>query len=165
MDSHWRIELLGGLRARQPGRSITRFRTHKTGLLLAYLALYRDRAHAREQIIELLWPDVTPQSGRNQLSMALSFLRHPLEPPGVPAGAVLIADRSTVRFNPDAITTDVADFNAGFQQARALTSDTQRIAELTAAVELYAGDLLLGYYEDWVLSERARQREAYGRSE
>ena len=38
METRWRIELLGGLRAVQADRVVSRFQTQKIGLLLAYLA-------------------------------------------------------------------------------------------------------------------------------
>src|ERR1041384_7413601 len=84
-----RVEMLGGLQIVQASRVITRFRTQMTAGLLAYLAYYRDRSHLREHLIELLWPGAELRSGRNCLSLALSSLRHQLEPPGVPHGAVL----------------------------------------------------------------------------
>ena len=45
----------------------------------------------------------TPSSvdaGRHNLSVALSSLRQQLEPPGIPDGAVLAADRFSVRLDP-----------------------------------------------------------------
>src|SRR5712692_10235817 len=111
-EGRWRIELLGGLRATQRNRVIERFRSQKTGVLLAYLAYHCHRTHQREALLEVLWPECEPHSGRQRLSTALSWLRHQLEPPGVPAGVVLIADRAAVGLDPKAITTDVADFQA-----------------------------------------------------
>src|SRR5689334_1812715 len=97
MTAPWRIEMLGGLRATCGERSITRFRTRKTGELLAYLAYFRERAHPRELLIDLLWPEDDIDAGRHSLSTALSSLRALLEPPGiVPDGAVLLTDRHTV---------------------------------------------------------------------
>src|SRR5213083_717076 len=110
MDRSWRIELLGGLRATRDDRVVTRFQTHKTGALLAYLAYYCQRPHPREVLIELLWPEGDPQAGRNKLSLALSSLRHQFEPPGISAGEVILANRSTVQLNPAAVTTDVGQF-------------------------------------------------------
>src|SRR5687767_11511892 len=107
MNARWRIELLGKLRAQRGERVISRFYTHKMGALLAHLAYYLPRAHRREALIDLLWPEAAPQAGRNSLSVALSSLRHQLEPPGVPPGTVILADRATVRLNPEAVTTDV----------------------------------------------------------
>src|SRR5689334_3009389 len=117
MDARWRIDLLGGLRLCQPDRVITRFRAQKNGELLAYLAHYRQRAHTREELIELLWPECDPDAGRNRLSTALSSLRHQLEPPGVPVGSVIQADRVTVRLNPAALSTDTEEFEAAVRSA------------------------------------------------
>src|SRR5579871_4565546 len=153
MDVLCRIELLGGLRIIQGERVITRFRTHKFGALLAYLACFRQLAHRRETLIEMLWPDCDTEPGRHRLSMALSSLRYQLEPPGVPAGAILRADRFSVQVNPDAVTTDVAEFEANMQIAAKTRSRSERAQRLTDAVALYTGPLLPGYYEDWVLTE------------
>src|SRR5713101_7635240 len=60
MDTPWRIELLGRLRATQGDRVVTRFRAQKGGALLAYLAYHLDRPHPREELIELLWPEAEP---------------------------------------------------------------------------------------------------------
>src|SRR5262245_53976751 len=103
MDARWNIGLLGGLRLQQGDRVITRFSGYKAAALLAYLAYHLRGQHPREVLIELLWPESALDAGRNRLSVALSSLRHQLEPPGVPAGAVLIADRAAVRLNPAAV--------------------------------------------------------------
>src|SRR5260370_13508127 len=112
MDGRWRIELLGGVRATEGNRVVPHFRRQKARALLAYLAYYPDRAHRREELIELLWPEVAPEDGRNSLRQTLFLLRPQLEPPGVPPGSVLAADRTSVRLNREAVTTDVAEFGA-----------------------------------------------------
>src|SRR5687768_18294343 len=117
MNARCRIELLGGLRVRQNERIITRFRSQRTALLIAYLAYHRHRSHPREVLIELLWPDSEPEAARHSLSQALSSLRHQLEPPGVPGGTVIVADRATVELNPEACITDVAEFEAALRLA------------------------------------------------
>ena len=157
----WTIQLLGALSARQAGRTVNRFRTYKTGVLFAYLAFYTDRPHPREVVIELLWPECDPALGRNSLSQALSSLRHQLEPPEVPLGTVLIADRSSVRLNPDALTTDVAAFEETVAAASRSETPAQSAALLAAALEHYQGELLPGYYEDWNLRERDRLSQTY----
>lgn len=160
MDARWRIELLGGLRARTTdsveGRVVARFRTQKNGELLAYLASYLQRTHAREELIELLWPECDLNAGRNRLSNALSSLRHQLEPPGIPAGAVLQTDRAFVRLNPALVATDVAEFEAALESAASAASHLERSQFLTTAVELYRGPLLPGYYADWLRPEQER---------
>src|SRR6266849_3176539 len=142
MDALWRFCLLGGLRAEGLGREVTRFRTQKTAALLAYLAYYRDRSHPRDGLIEILWPEDDLDAARNKLRLALSSLRRQLEPPGVPAGAIIVADRASVRLNALAITTDVAEFEAALESAGRSGSSQDRALLLGQAVELYHGDLL-----------------------
>src|SRR5262249_26506550 len=109
----------------------------------------------------LLWPASPPHAGRQSLSQALSSLRHLLEPPGLPAGAVLIADRASVRLNPDALVTDLSEFEAALRAAAQAAGEAQRVSYLTQAVELYPGSLLPGYYEEWVLREQEALAERY----
>src|SRR5262245_39861199 len=150
----WSIELFNGLRATSGGQVITRFRTQKTGALLAYLAYYFDRAHAREALFELLWPECLPEAGRDRLSTELSSLRHQLEPPGVPRGAVIVADRTSVGLNADAVTTDVAQFERTLQAAQRAESSTERTQLLTEVIELYCGSLIPGFSATWVRPEQ-----------
>src|SRR5438876_11558908 len=99
-QAKYRIELFGGLRVIRHDCEVTRFRTHKTAMLLAYLALHLRAEVTREQLIELFWPDLAPEAARNNLSTALSSLRTQLEPPGI-KGRVLPADHVRVGLNPD----------------------------------------------------------------
>jgi predicted ATPase/DNA-binding SARP family transcriptional activator len=161
MEPLCRIELLGGLRVWQGERLISRFRTHKVGALLAYLAYFPGSHHPRETLIGLLWPEAPPDAARNSLSNALSSLRHQLEPPGVPAGTVLQADRFTIGLRGAVIRTDVAEFEERLQMAEQAANTFEPTQQLRQALELYAGPLLPGYYEDWALWEAQRLLERY----
>jgi predicted ATPase/DNA-binding SARP family transcriptional activator len=167
-DGRWRIELLGGLRVtrggaagQSAGATVARFPTQKTALLLAHLAFYVDREHSRGVLTDLLWPDADLPAGCNSLSQALFSLRRALRTPGTQAPSILLADRHSVRLNPDAVTTDVAEFEAALQAVRCAGEREVRHASLTAAVERYAGPLLAGYHDSWILLERERLAEAY----
>jgi DNA-binding SARP family transcriptional activator len=157
----WRIELLGWLRVIDGDRVITRFRSQRTGLLLAYLALYGRRSHPREELIERCWPECEPELGRNSLRVALSSLRQQLALPGMPAEAVLLADRTAVRLNPALCATDVEEFEAILAAANRAGSTGERADQLARALELYRGELLPGHFDAWVLPERGRLSEAF----
>jgi DNA-binding SARP family transcriptional activator len=150
MHTLWRIELLGELRAVQGSRVVTRFRSRKTGLLLAYLAYYRGRATARfagarrEQLGELLWPEGNPETALTNLRNTLRWLRQEVEPPGTPAGTVLLADRASVQLCATAVTTDVAEFEASLQAAARAGDGAGRARLVAQAVERYRGELLPG---------------------
>ena len=126
LDDIWRFKLLGGFQAQQGNIATERFRTRKTAALLAYLAFHLHKAHSREELATLLWPEATPELGLKSLGVALSSLRKLLEPPGVPAGTVLIADRRAVRLTEQGIHADVAAFRQALQLARHAADLTNR---------------------------------------
>ncbi|MFO8080201.1 MAG: BTAD domain-containing putative transcriptional regulator [Armatimonadota bacterium] len=146
---------------RQGDREIVRFSTQKTAGLLAYLAYNADAPQARDVLVEIFWPGRAPPSGRNSLNTALSSLRHQLEPPGVARGTIIRSSRHTVQLNPDAITTDVADFKAAVRSAHRASSMQERMQHLLDAHRLYGGELLPGLYEDWVLTEQRLLADVY----
>jgi predicted ATPase/DNA-binding SARP family transcriptional activator/uncharacterized protein HemY len=164
-ENIWYIRLLGGLRAERGGEVVSRFRSQKIGALLAYLSLFPQRAHAREELADLLWPDADPESGRANLRVALASLRRQLEPPGTPAGSVLVAEgRQNIGLQAGAVDTDVRRFEQALKAAaRPGATPDEQLRFFSEAADAYAGPLLPGYYETWALSERDRLAEAHGR--
>jgi predicted ATPase/DNA-binding SARP family transcriptional activator len=160
MIGSWRIQMFGPLRLVGEGGVVTRFRTRRVALLLAQLALFRNREHYRDEVGDRLWPEVDDAVLRRNLRQALSSLRHVLEPPPVGFGTVLQAEQERLRLNPDLVSTDVAEFEAAVANARRSGGDAQR-RELTRAVSLYTGDLLIDFQEDWILQERLRLEDLY----
>jgi predicted ATPase/DNA-binding SARP family transcriptional activator len=154
MQERWHIELLGQLRLRR-GDAINRpLERQKSTALLAYLACHPRYPHPRDVLIELLWPEEDPEVGRRKLRSLLHDLRALLAEPHSAAGALLLAERTTVHLDPAAFTTDVAEFQTALQSAAHATELAERIRRLEAAGKLYRGELLPGFLEPWVLSER-----------
>ncbi len=149
----WQVQLLGGLRARRGDVTLDKLGSRGVGALLARLALYPQRSHAREELIELLWPGVEIDTGRNRLRQALFTLRQLLEPSGLVTPAVLIADRLSVRVVPGAIDSDVLQFERSLRDGRH-----------AQALALYAGELLPGFYDDWIDEERLRLAALFERA-
>jgi predicted ATPase/DNA-binding SARP family transcriptional activator len=157
----WRIELLGGLAVVQGDRRITRFQTQKTGALLAYLALHPGRNHSREALAEMLWPDGDPVAIRNRLNQAISSLRRQLHPPELGPGTVLVTDHHSLGINSQIISTDVEEFERLIKLAERSETEADKSKHLEAAVALYRGELLDGYYEEWVFGSRMHLADLY----
>jgi predicted ATPase/DNA-binding SARP family transcriptional activator len=155
--------MLGELRVIQGDRIHTRFRTHKAAALLAYLALHLHQTHARERLVDIFWPDMEMEDGRNNLSTALAQLRPQLEPSGVPKNGILIADRQNVRLNPEAVTTDVSEFECLLKKSERAQGD-ERICLMESAVAIYRGELLPGVYEDWATYEQVRLQTLFAQT-
>jgi DNA-binding SARP family transcriptional activator len=164
MPPSWRIELFGGVRAVRDGTVVNRFRTQKTASLLALLAARPGRGFSRDELIERFWPDDDLPAARHKLSVALSALRQQLEAPGTPEGAVLRADRFTVSLAPEAVATDVAEFEAALAAAERAAADADPLAHLARAVELYRGEFLAGLYDAWIFPEQQRLSELFVRA-
>ncbi|GAP36229.1 AAA family ATPase [Piscinibacter sakaiensis] len=113
--------------------------------LLARLALWPRRDHAREELAELLWPNVDVGTGRRRLRQALSMLRVILEPPGKDPWPVVQADRLCVRLIPGAVACDVHHFETHARAGRR-----------EAALATYRGELMPGFFDEWIHDERMR---------
>ncbi len=156
----WQIQLLGSFKAERGERVLSHFDTRKTTALLACLAVQTGRPLSRETLAEQLWPDEEWEATRNRLRQALSVLRRELEA-GEPEGSVLLADRMDVSLNTQAVKTDVAEFRASLRDASQSSAAEEKKRRLQQALELYSGELLPGYYEEWIVREREWLAEEY----
>lgn len=125
--------------------------------LLAYLLLHRAQPHPRAVLLGLFFPDRSENRARRALTQALWHIRHILP-------RLIEADADAIHLPPDApIWVDVEEFKK-IADCRLPISDLpsqSTISNLKSAIDLYRGDLLAGFYDDWVLLERERLRELY----
>lgn len=158
------IRLLGSFELRFGDRLLHPPSTHKARSLLAYLITYRARAHTRERLAELFWPDRPHDRARHSLATALWRIRSTL-----PSGGFLIITSQAVQFDPESDHwLDTQAFEHHIELARsARLSQAEHSAwrigleELRQAVELYRGEFLEGFYDDWCLEERYRLESLY----
>jgi len=148
------VRLLGELQVRRgTSGAVVRVPARKVRALLAYLATHPGRAHPRDRLTALLWPDVVGDSrARQSLRQALAGLRRALG-----SARALLVDADTVAVDPSRLDVDVIHFE------RLIAAGGQ--PKLLQAVALYQGDLLDGFhvkspaFEHWLLTERERLRE------
>jgi DNA-binding SARP family transcriptional activator len=156
-----RICLFGRFDVRYGEQALTDFTARRMQELFCYLLLHRDRPHPRETLASLLWCDCSTAQSKKRLRQALWQLQSALdacvkcldEP-------ILLAEFDWVQINPDLdLWLDVTVFEQAYALVREVPGkklDTQRMEKLQAAVDLYRGDLLEGWYQDWCLYERER---------
>lgn len=138
---------------------------HTGQTLLAYLLLHRDLS-ARDLLVSLCWAEQPEENARSCLNTALWRLRSALEPDPIPRGTYLLSSPAgEVGFNWESPHwLDLAEFEvaAGAALARRPAELTgAQVDNLERALDLYSGDLLEGFYDDWALRERERQRGLY----
>ncbi len=155
------IQLLGGFVLRSGDTPVTTVDSPRLQALLAFLVLQGSAPPHRQHVAFRLWPDSTEAQAHANLRTLLHRLRHALPS----ADRFLHVDAQTVQWRGDApCTVDVADFERALAlAAQAQQDENQRAVRvaLTEAVERYHGDLLPGWYEDWVLVERERLHQAF----
>lgn len=158
------VHLLGSAQIRWPRSRASAPLTPICQQLLGYLILKRDRPHPRETIAGTFWAETTDLQAKRRLNTAVWRLRKALEPPGVPRGTYITADRrGGLAFNPDSgCWLDVEEFERAVSpMMRSETPTEEEARRAEEGLRLYRGDLLEGVYDDWVLTERARLQNLY----
>ncbi len=141
-----RLYLLGTFRLESAG-ALARLPRRKTEALVAFLALH-PQPHSREQLAALLWGDSSDDAARASLRVELAALRK------ICGDDLLLADRETVQLNPHAaLWVDALEFLAAAPHAQT--------ARIENALDLYRGELLADFYDDWVLRCREQFRAHY----
>jgi DNA-binding SARP family transcriptional activator len=150
-----RLRLLGGFRAERAGVgwpvSGWHRRTAKT--LTKLLATTPGHRLHREQVLEILWPGVDPESALNSFGKALHAARRALEPELVPreSSSYLRLTESIVTLDPEHVWIDLDHFEELAERALRQTD----VSAYEAALEAYGGDLLPeDRYEEWCAERR-----------
>ena len=148
-----KIFLLGEFRL-QAGAQAVPLRSRPAQSLLAYLALHSGMAQRRERLAGLLWPEATESNARSYLRQSLWRVRKALNAAGLRPEDYLQTSDLSLTLDPAApIWLDTAEFLA--------TPASAPKSELAAALALYRGDMLPGFYDEWVTAERERLHAAY----
>lgn len=142
------------------GRQLRLTRTAQS--LLAYLALFQNKSHRRELLADLFWKDQSDRNARRCLSTTLWRMNKELKRELLGESAAFLDTKTMgeIQFSPGAnLWIDVAAFERKANLAlhtHTAEMDEHEACLLEQAVQLYRGELLEGYYDDWVLLERER---------
>jgi predicted ATPase/DNA-binding SARP family transcriptional activator len=121
--------------------------------LLAYLLL-NPVAQRRERLAGLLWPDSSEANARRNLRQALWQIRRAL---GERADEFLLVDEITLAFNTE------CDYWLDATSITQPTEDAVTADALMHTVALYSGELLPGFYDEWVQLEREQVQAQFER--
>jgi DNA-binding SARP family transcriptional activator len=130
--------------------------------LCRYLIARAGEMVARDELLELLWPDTTPDRSGHRLHVAISHLRQVLDPKDQPASYIQ-HDDDHYSICVSTVLTDCHLFDAYYiaGKDRLAHGDHQGAAgAFQAALSLYKGDYLSDHlYADWTHSPRAHYAE------
>ena len=133
--------------------------------LLCYILLHWNRPHIRETLADILWPSSESTRSRKLFRHILWLLQSTLEVHQQDTEPLLLVDSEWLQINPKAkLQLDTAIFEQTFNSVQGMSGqvlDIHQIQDVCKAVNLYGGDLLEGWYEDWCIYERERFHNMY----
>jgi ATP/maltotriose-dependent transcriptional regulator MalT/DNA-binding SARP family transcriptional activator len=161
-----RIQTLGQFRVWRGIEEIRIWGREKARQLLQLLLTKRSAWLQRDQIIEYLWPDASPDAATSQFKVTLNALMTALEPNRPPHAPSFYIKRNgaAYRFLPPAesVQIDLETFEQLLDQADQACETRRRIELYQSALALYNGDYLSdSLYEDWLSSARERLLQRY----
>lgn len=163
--ARFRTFLFGRFQTEADGRLLLGLDGAKVQELYCFLLLHRDRSHSRASLASLLWGDLSETQSRQYLRKALWQLGLALHGPACPLPDSLFVEPGWVRLAlADDEWLDVAQFEQAYTRVEDIPGQQLSpalAAELAAAVALYRGDLLEGWYQDWCVFERERLERMY----
>lgn len=157
-----RVRMLGGFSVSVGNRSIEEgeWRLRKAASLIKLLALApRHRLH-RERVMDLLWPEMSEKAAANNLRRVLHDARRTFEPaPATASSRYLRLRGDFIDLNPEGLVW--VDVEA-YEDTATIARRSRDLAFYRTALDLYAGDLLLGdLYEPWAEDRREKLRGDY----
>lgn len=161
------IYTFGALRVVRGEHTVTEsdWHTRQARQLLKILLTERPRPVAIDRLIELLWPESTPNAAYITLRSAINALRNVLEPQRrsrAPARYILTETPGYAFPRHPDLWVDADVFEQLLHQADQQQDPLVQRQSLEAAVALYQDDYLAGDpYVDWAQHERERLRERY----
>jgi DNA-binding SARP family transcriptional activator len=160
--------VLGPLDLTVAGRRIARWNSLKARTVFQYLVVQIGRPVRREALMELMWPDHSVSSARNNLNAALYSLRNTLDQHGRKVQYILYQDGCYLP-NPDFIWwIDRSEFLTALERAELARRGghaTQAVSAYLRAVCLYRGPLFEDDRDgDWYLPEQRRLKDMYLRA-
>src|SRR5437879_11953222 len=139
MAAQFQLRVFGSAQLVRDDRSPVRFRTRKHLAVLLYLHFEgRARWIPRDQLVDLLWPDVPPEEGRHSLSQALLAIR-----------SLLGTDAVSGREQDVQLLAELPSDLSALRQGQGATT---RVAEPFPGVAQYAG----ADFAHWVDGARVR---------
>jgi DNA-binding SARP family transcriptional activator len=155
------VRLFGTFRVLLNGSPI-HFDLGRSGSNMAsFLFAFSGRAHRRERLADLFWPELEPERSRAALNSALWRLRKAISrEPASSGGGNVITHGSDIILEPkDWLEIDTRLFEANVNQlmkcAHSLV-DAPLQKELHQHLNQYVGPFLDGEDADWILEERER---------
>ncbi len=149
------IRVLGQFALTRDGQSIA-IPSRPAQSLFAYLALHKGLHNRREKLAGMLWPEASESNSRAYLRSALWRIRKSFEEARLGWEDFLEISDIDLVFRADSPAWLDADLILQRRDTHHWTTE-----ELSKITRQYTGDLLPGFYDEWIVLERERLHAAY----
>jgi len=135
-------------------KGIDNWTSNKALKLFKYFILHREKELYNDELVEIFWPDVDPNTGKKRLYNTIYLLRKNLE-----MKDIVVNKTTSYKFNEDyKCWIDWEQFLEIYNNL----DNNVTIKRLKQAVELYKGDLFPALrYENWIEDTRTNLKEKY----
>ena len=143
-----KVRLIGTFAIEYDGRPVT-LSSRVAQSLFAYLILTSGTFHRREKLAGMFWPQITEEKARAYLRHELWRIRRTLA-----SADCLLSNGIAIAFDSSAeywLDAEILEKLA----------DSASADELIAALSIYQGELLPGFYDEWVVLERDHLQAVY----
>jgi len=145
------VKLIGKFEIKYDGK-LVRLSSRAAQSLFAYLILTAGTLHRREKLAGMFWPDKSEEKARAYLRHELWRIGQAFPPPG--KADYLVANDINISFDASSeYWLDVAPLEN--------VSESASIDELKTALSVFQGELLPGFYHDWIILEREHLQAIY----
>jgi len=159
-----RVHLFGGFLLERGGVTLPPIASRAGRSLFAYLVMHKDRPLNRELVAGTFWPELSDARARRRLSHTLWQIQDVVNSA---SSSYLDVATDTLVFDRDSsYWLDVEEFDRQYAISKGSPEDTRvavsyRASVLRACVDLYRGDFLAGFFDDWVVVEQDHYRQRY----
>lgn len=152
------VQMLGGFQIEYEGREVSALRSGRLTLLLSYLALHADTPISRKLLAFTFWADTTEEQARTNLRNLFHHIRKAFPE----FDSFFEIKGQSIQLRSDAtIRLDVTEFKSALEGAKNANDKSEQMESLKRAVSFYRGELLPGYYEEWILAYREEIHQSH----
>ena len=159
-----RVHLFGGFLLERGGAALPPIASRTGRSVFAYLAMHRGRPIQRDLLAGSFWPDLPEGRAKRRLSHTVWQIQD----------VVSQGSASHLAVTPDTLAFDTSlpywldteEFDHCFEASTGSGPEAGPLATLDSAalrscVELYRGDFLAGYFDDWLVVEQDHYRQRF----
>ena len=159
------VYCLGTFRVYQDDQAVEGWQNSRGQSIFKYLIMHRTRPTPKEVLMDLFWPDATPEAARNNLNVAIYSMRRALRN-GRPDFPHVIFQNDSYVLNPELnVWVDVEEFRELIitaQRSDQSGEQAKAIEARSTAEALYKGEFLADdRYEEWVQPLRQSLQSDY----